>query len=94
MERSPQSSAVWQALSYAWQFGYTVAVPLVVFAVGGRYLDRVLGTKPWLFLAGLLIAIVLSMVGLIRKAISIFRSAGASTRQTTSEQDTAQKKTT
>jgi len=32
----------------------------VLFALGGRYLDKQLGTSPWLLLAGLAISLVLT----------------------------------
>lgn len=67
-------NALWQALGYAWQFGYTIAVPLVVLALGGRLLDRKFGTAPWLFLAGIIISIVISTTLLIIRASRIFKS--------------------
>jgi F0F1-type ATP synthase assembly protein I len=62
----------WQALSYAWQFGYTIAIPLVVLALGGRLLDKKLGTTPWLFITGIIISIFISSTALIMKATRIF----------------------
>lgn len=72
--RSPQRTAVFQALGYAWQFGYTIVVPLVLFGVLGRWLDRKLGTAPWLFLAGVVFSIAISSVALILKALKIMQS--------------------
>jgi len=62
----------WQALSYAWQFGYTIAIPLVVLALGGRLLDKKLGTTPWLFIIGIIISIFISSTALMIKATRIF----------------------
>lgn len=73
MAKTPVSSATLQALSYAWQFGYTVAVPLVVLALLGRFLDRKLDTSPWLLLGGILLSIIISSVAVVRKALKIFR---------------------
>lgn len=67
MTEPTQKSPFWQAMSMAWELGYTIAIPLVVFALAGRFLDRQLGTTPWLLLAGMIIAIVVSTLGLIRK---------------------------
>lgn len=50
----------WSALSLAWELGYTIAIPIVVFALGGRLLDRKLGTSPWLLLVGIGISLVVS----------------------------------
>jgi len=30
----------WQAVGLAWQFDYTVTVPLVVLVLAGRFLDK------------------------------------------------------
>ena len=40
------------------QIGFATALPLVIFGVLGRYLDKIYGTGHWLFLAGLLIATI------------------------------------
>ena len=77
MQKTPVSNAALQALSYAWQFGYTVAVPLVVLALLGRFLDRTLHTSPWFLLAGILLSIIISSVAVVMKALSIFRSVGS-----------------
>lgn len=74
MPKTPVSNAALQALSYAWQFGYAVAVPLVVLALLGRFLDRALHTSPWFLLGGILLSIIISSVAVVMKALSIFRS--------------------
>jgi F0F1-type ATP synthase assembly protein I len=55
---NPDSS--WSAISLAWELGYSIAIPLVALALVGRFLDKKLGTSPWIFLAGILVAITLS----------------------------------
>jgi len=50
------------------QIGFTTAIPLVVLGLLGRYLDRRLGTAPYLFLSGLAIA-TLMVYFLLRKII-------------------------
>lgn len=62
---------MWLALGFAWQLGYTVAVPLVVFTLAGRLLDTKLGTHPWLLLTGLALAATTSTVALVLKASRI-----------------------
>ncbi len=74
-DNQPNSkNALWRALGYAWQFGYTIVVPLVVLGLGGRLLDRQLNTAPWLFLTGIIVSIVLSTTFLIIKASRILSS--------------------
>lgn len=72
--KSQQRNALFQAIGFAWQFGYTIVVPLVVFALVGRLLDRKLGTGPWLFLIGVLLSIAISSIALVSKAMKIMRT--------------------
>lgn len=62
----PRSSLA-EALALAGTMGFTIAVPLVLFVLGGRYLDRQLGTSPWLLLTGLGLAVTASTILLVRK---------------------------
>ena len=59
------------ALSLAWELGYSIAVPLVVFALGGRFLDKKLGTSPFLLLGGILISIIVSSYIVYKKTADI-----------------------
>ena len=59
-EVSPKDSFV-LGLGFAWELGYTIATPAVLFGLGGGYLDRhVFGTSPLFLLAGMLLAFVIS----------------------------------
>lgn len=59
------------ALSLAWNLGYTIAVPIVVFALLGRFLDKKLETSPWFLLAGILFSIALSSWLVYKKTLDI-----------------------
>jgi len=61
------------ALGLAWQLGYTIAVPLVVFALAGRFLDKKLGTSPFLLLLGILLAIGLTTWLVWKKTLDIIK---------------------
>jgi len=61
----------WSALGLAWELGYTIAVPLVFFALVGRFLDRKLGTSPWILLIGILFSIALSSWLVYKKTLDI-----------------------
>jgi F0F1-type ATP synthase assembly protein I len=63
----------WSALGFAWELGYSIVIPLVVFALAGRLLDKKLGTSPWLLLVGLLLAIVSSSYIVYKKTIKIMK---------------------
>lgn len=72
-----ERQALWQALGFAWTLGYTIAIPLVVFALLGRLLDRRLGTEPWLLLAGILLSIIISSVALVKRSLSLIEKSGS-----------------
>ena len=63
----------WSAVGLAWELGYTIAVPIVVFALLGRYLDKKLGTAPWLLLLGILISIAVSSWAVYKKTLDIIK---------------------
>lgn len=61
-EKNPSLSSdrSWSALGFAWELGYSISIPLVVFTLGGRLLDKKLDTSPWLLLAGLFVSIIVT----------------------------------
>lgn len=70
-EKNRKNGKRFSALSLAWNLGYTIAVPLVVFALAGRYLDKKLGTSPFLLLAGILLSIGLTSWLVYKKTLDI-----------------------
>jgi F0F1-type ATP synthase assembly protein I len=63
----------WSALGFAWELGYSISIPLVVFTLGGRLLDKKIGTTPWLLLAGLFISIIVTFYIVYAKLIKIIK---------------------
>jgi F0F1-type ATP synthase assembly protein I len=61
----------WSAFRFAWQLGYTIAIPIVILAVGGVFVDRWLGTKPWFMVGGIGLSMLLSTVGVYFKAMKV-----------------------
>jgi F0F1-type ATP synthase assembly protein I len=61
----------WSAFRFAWQLGYTIAIPIVTLAVGGAFVDRWLGTKPWFMVGGIGLSMMLSTVGVYFKAMKV-----------------------
>ena len=59
-------SDLWLAVRLAWNFGWIIAIPAVLFGFGGAYLDRVEGTSPLFLLLGFAIALAISGVGIWR----------------------------
>jgi len=56
----------WKALAELSTVGITMVLATVIGFAGGYYLDRWLGTKPWLMLAGLGFGIAAGFVNLVR----------------------------
>ncbi|MEK7632070.1 MAG: AtpZ/AtpI family protein [Patescibacteria group bacterium] len=74
MPENPTPSSFWKALGIAWEFGWVIVIPLVVFVLGGRLLDRHFGTSPWWLLTGLIVSITLTTIGLVWKFKKLLRS--------------------
>lgn len=61
-------------MGLAWRMGYTIALPLVAFALGGRLLDKTFTTSPFFLLAGILVSIILSTIGIYRITMPVLNS--------------------
>lgn len=73
MERMPRN--VWQVLGFAWELGFIIALPLVALGLAGKYLDARWGTRPWLTLAGILLAMVSTGLWLYRRLREVTKRA-------------------
>jgi ATP synthase protein I len=58
--------SAWKALGELSAVGLTLVVATMLGLAGGYYLDRWLGTSPWLTLIGLLLGIAAGFVNLFR----------------------------
>lgn len=54
-------------LGFAWDLGYTIAIPAIIFGLGGRYLDHTLHSSPVFLLIGLLLAFTISFITIAQK---------------------------
>jgi ATP synthase protein I len=61
-----EDPSAWKALGELSTVGLTLVVATVLGLAGGYYLDRWLGTSPWLTLIGLLLGIAAGFVNLFR----------------------------
>lgn len=61
------------AWQLAWELGYTIAIPIVIFALLGRWADKAWGTSPWLLLAGIVISIMISSFAVYKKVGKILK---------------------
>lgn len=67
-QKKQQKSPLQQALAIGWELGYSIAIPIVLFALSGRFLDRHYGTSPLFLLIGVLISLVSTSLWLMRIA--------------------------
>jgi ATP synthase protein I len=68
----PGEPSAWKALAELSSIGMTLVLATVIGLAGGYWLDRWLGTAPWLTLIGLCLGIAAGFVSLVRTV----RSAG------------------
>ena len=61
----------WSVFSLAMELGYTIAIPIVLFALVGRMLDKKFDTSPWLLLVGIFASILLTTWLVYRRMIKI-----------------------
>lgn len=47
--------------------GFSIAIPAVVFTLGGRWLDSMYGTEPWFTIIGLFVSIPVAAMAVWRK---------------------------
>lgn len=80
-----EKNQTWSALSLAWQLGYSIAIPIVVFALGGRLLDKKFGTSPWLLLSGVMLSLFLSTFLVYVKTIKILSGTGSENKENKKE---------
>lgn len=65
-DTSPGDSTL-LGLGFAWELGYTIAVPAILFGVAGGYADKYVGTSPLFLLLGIVLAFVTSAMSVTKK---------------------------
>lgn len=70
IEKTPEKPGMnpWQATGFVWDVFASIAIPTTLCALGGRWLDARYGASPWFTIAGLIIALAVSYVLVMRKA--------------------------
>jgi ATP synthase protein I len=63
----------WKSVGEVAQIGMTLVVATVIGLAGGWYLDRWLGTMPWLSLGGVLFGIAAGFVNIFRTVRALGR---------------------
>ena len=73
--RDKGKSDIWFALGLLGQLGYIIAIPLVILALLGRFIDKKYGTPPWFLIAGMFFALVISTFWVYKKTLIIMKDA-------------------
>ncbi len=73
MDSEKPSQTNFNAWSLAWELGWQIAIPLVVFALAGRYADKYFNTSPWLLVSGVVLAAVLTSILVFRKVSKLLK---------------------
>jgi len=68
--RSAVDFSAWQL---AWELGYTIAIPIVVLALAGRWADKYFKTEPWLLLSGIVVSIFISSFLVYRRVKDVLK---------------------
>lgn len=64
----------WSVFSLAFELGYMIAIPIVLFALGGRFLDKKIDSSPLFLLTGIFISIILTTYLVYKKTINVIES--------------------
>lgn len=67
VQKRPITADLLLAVRLAWSLGYIIAIPAVLFGFSGAYLDKHFGSSPWIVLFSLVLAMVLSAIGVYRR---------------------------
>lgn len=61
-QTAASNDSAWIGLGFAWELGYTITVPAVLFGFLGRLADKELGTSPLLLFFGIGLAFFCSAI--------------------------------
>ena len=69
-----ENNAWWQpALAIFFRLSAWITIPVLLGAFVGKWLDRKYDSEPWLFLASVGFAFLISMFGLVKNAVIEFK---------------------
>ena len=72
-EKQKESERAFSAWSLAFELGWQIAIPLVAFALLGRFADKYFDTSPWLLVSGVVVAAFSSSYLIYRKVSRILK---------------------
>ncbi|HAI73767.1 MAG TPA: hypothetical protein DCS28_04190 [Candidatus Moranbacteria bacterium] len=71
MDKNTENNKSWSAIKFAWELGYSIVIPLAVFALLGRLLDKKMGTPPLALLSGILLSVIATSYIVYKKTAEI-----------------------
>jgi len=54
---------IWYALSFAFELGFIIAIPIGGFTLAGLWADNTFHTSPWLLFAGIIFGLIITIAG-------------------------------
>lgn len=72
-EKKYSNKSIALAVSFAWELGYSIAIPLVLLALGGRFIDIKFDLSPFCFLFGIILSIFISSFIVFKKTLKIMK---------------------
>lgn len=82
-----KNANIWQYLALAGNIGMVIALPLVVLAIVGRFLDRRFETGPWLFITSIVLAFIISTTLLATKTLQAMKTMEQDTQKQDASED-------
>lgn len=68
-----EKNNTWFVLGLLGQLGYVIAVPLVILALLGRFIDKRYDTSPWFLIIGMFLALVISSIWVYKRTAEIMK---------------------
>lgn len=72
-KRQSDSDSTWNALSFAWELGYSIVIPLVVMLLGGIYFDKRFETSPRFTLIGVGLSFIVTCILLVTRVRKVLK---------------------
>jgi len=72
----------WSLFSLAWDLGWMIAIPIILFGVGGAIMDKKLHSSPWLLLLGFAISLSLTSFFIYFKITKVLNEIDQSAGET------------
>ncbi len=70
VENNPKQPE-YKAWDLALNLGFIIVIPIVLFALAGRFADKYFNSSPWFLLVGILVSIIVTTILVYRKIKTI-----------------------